>query len=149
MEKKCFCWFHVHSCSNLPMHPHIIRMLIPVGFNTHPHASVCKSIPEESTKNTFKIIINHPKPTKMDRHTSFLDVIEGQCLDVAGSSPPLDASPRSMEWKWMRVARGTNRDGGFGGVGDGSKHTKAIYYLVGGLEHFLFSHILGIIIPID
>ena len=24
-----------------------------------------------------------------------------------------------------------------------------MYFLVGGLEHFLFSHILGIIIPID
>ena len=26
---------------------------------------------------------------------------------------------------------------------------ESVYYLVGGLEHFLFSHILGIIIPID
>ena len=28
-------------------------------------------------------------------------------------------------------------------------HMYIYIYLVGGLEHFLFSHILGIIIPID
>ena len=30
-----------------------------------------------------------------------------------------------------------------------NSHSGNGYILVGGLEHFLFSHILGIIIPID
>ena len=32
---------------------------------------------------------------------------------------------------------------------DGTQEVRAKSLLVGGLEHFLFSHILGIIIPID
>ena len=54
--------------------------------------------------------------------------------------------------KPLLTLRSTARDGRIrphDGSGSVCHDHRNIYHLVGGLEHFLFSHILGIIIPID
>ena len=62
----------------------------------------------------------------------------------------LTVTMRIVPWKLERIYKANHPNQSF--VPDFLLHGKqslAIFALVGGLEHFLFSHILGIIIPID
>ena len=69
---------------------------------------------------------------------------------TAGSPPhhrPAGPAPQRPT-RGLLVAAATGRGGAAGGDGGAAMQTRN-HHLIGGLEHFLFSHILGIIIPTD
>ena len=76
--------------------------------------------------------------------------------DHQGSPPAACVSSSNVAWHGGLLSTGPDSEGLTMGSCHGHKPAKRIgmppmmcYFIVGGLEHFLFSHILRIVIPTD